>query len=210
MAWTEGEDGEVRAGIAAGLATAEIAKRLPGRTLGAVRVRRSALREGACRVMERWTEAENEQVRAGVAASETTAEIAERVPGRTQDAVEHRRATLKLGRRVELWTETEDGLLRADFASGKTWREIAKRRTMQAEAARGINRLGLKRHEEDASGMWTLWCLWPSRVERLKDSWDRCLRCWSEQLPHKRDQARASGRVEVQRGYGHSACSGQT
>jgi hypothetical protein len=87
VAWTEAEDAEIRAGVAAGEATAEIAKRLPGRTLRAVELRRAALREGEPPVAERWTEAEDAALREGFESRKSWKEIAEGVPGRTMNAV---------------------------------------------------------------------------------------------------------------------------
>jgi hypothetical protein len=87
--WTEAEDEEVRAGVAAGLAAAEIAKRLPGRTLMAVQTRKTPLGVGQ-QVKERWTQAEDAALRNGFEPGKSWKEIDEGVPGRTLRAVETR------------------------------------------------------------------------------------------------------------------------
>jgi hypothetical protein len=87
VAWTEAEDGEIRGGVAAGETTAEIAERLPGRTLSAVQARRAALREGDHPVAERWTEAEDAALREGFASGKKWKEVAEGLPGRTMKSV---------------------------------------------------------------------------------------------------------------------------
>jgi hypothetical protein len=90
VAWTEAEDEEIRAGVAAGEMTKAIAKRLPGRTLPAVESRRAALREGERPVVERWTEAEDAALREGFASGKSWREIAEGLPGRTMKAAQTR------------------------------------------------------------------------------------------------------------------------
>jgi hypothetical protein len=94
--WTEAEDEGIRAGVIAGEATTEIAKRLPGRTLAAVERRRTALREGERRVVERWTEAEDAALREAFGARKSWKEIAEGLPGRTEGAAA-RRGVRRLG-----------------------------------------------------------------------------------------------------------------
>jgi hypothetical protein len=80
IAWTEAEDEEIRAGIAAGETTEAIAKRLPGRTLNAVGIRRIRLGEGGHRVVERWTEAEDAALREGFKSGKTWKDIAGGLP----------------------------------------------------------------------------------------------------------------------------------
>jgi hypothetical protein len=152
--WTADEDAMLRAGVEAGESWKSIAGKLPRRTGEMARHRAGQLRieRREKRVVVAWTAAEDEEVRAGVAAGETTAKIAGRLPGRTLVAVEIRRAALKEGERrvLERWTEREDAALREGFASGKSWKEIAKAfpaRTENAVRARGIGGLGLKRRE---------------------------------------------------------------
>jgi uncharacterized protein YabN with tetrapyrrole methylase and pyrophosphatase domain len=154
--WTGAEEDELRAGVAAGETSEEIAKRLPGRTLAAVQYHRRAMREGDRRVVERWTEAEEAELRAGVAAGETSEEIAKRLPERTLAAVQHRRRAMEeFDRRVvERWTEAEDAALREGFAAGKSWKEVAEGlpgRTKDAVRRRGAGEFGLKRHGPDAA-----------------------------------------------------------
>jgi hypothetical protein len=144
--------------VAAGESWKAIAEKLPGRCgdKAMARAKRLGLKRGEQQVEVGWREAEDEIIRAGVAAGEGSAEIAERLPGRTMKAVEHRRTALKIGvgrgepRVCEPWTEAEDAALRESFASGKTWKEIAEDfpgRTQSAVSARGINWLGLKRQD---------------------------------------------------------------
>jgi hypothetical protein len=90
LAWTEAEDGEIRAGVAAGKTTKEIAKKLPGRTPGAVECRRTALLKDERPVVERWTEAEDAALREGFESGKRWKEIAEGVPGRTEKAARSR------------------------------------------------------------------------------------------------------------------------
>jgi hypothetical protein len=96
VAWTEAEDAEVRAGVAAGETTAAIAGRLPGRTVNAVRKRRAALREGERPVVERWTEREDAALREGFESGTKWKEVAEQLQGRTMNAAAAR-ATKRLG-----------------------------------------------------------------------------------------------------------------
>jgi hypothetical protein len=90
VAWTEGEDEEIRAGVAAGQTTKEIATRLPGRTADAVEARRTRLLKSERPVVERWTEGEDAALREGFASGKSWKEIARDFPGRTQRAVETR------------------------------------------------------------------------------------------------------------------------
>jgi hypothetical protein len=90
VAWTEAEDEEVRAGIAAGETVKEIAGRLPGRTLPAVMDRRLRLLDNQPRVLKRWTEAEVAVLREGIEAGKTWKEIAKDIPGRTEKAAQSR------------------------------------------------------------------------------------------------------------------------
>jgi hypothetical protein len=96
--WTEAEDEEIRGGAAAGESCVEIAARLPGRTLAAVKKRRSELgpKEGEGRVTERWTEAEDAALREGFASGKQWKEIAKALPTRTESAV-RTRGTVTLG-----------------------------------------------------------------------------------------------------------------
>jgi hypothetical protein len=88
--WTADEDATIRAGVAAGETTAEIAKKLLGRTLDAVGHRRTGLLKGAGRAAERWTEAEDAALREGFGSGKSWKEIAKVLAGRTQKAVETR------------------------------------------------------------------------------------------------------------------------
>jgi hypothetical protein len=100
VAWTEAESAGTRAGVAVGETSGKIAERLPGRTVAAVRLRRAALKEGERRVFghfERWTEVEDEKIRAAITAGESNAQCAERLPGRSLDAVQRRREALREG-----------------------------------------------------------------------------------------------------------------
>jgi hypothetical protein len=120
------------------------------------RARTLGIERSEKRVHVAWTEAEEEEIRAGVAAGETIEEIAKRLPGRTLRAVEDRRAALREGERpvVERWTGAEDAALREGFESGKTWKEIADGlpgRTRNAAQIRGNQALGLKRGGAGAS-----------------------------------------------------------
>jgi hypothetical protein len=87
VAWTEAEDEEIRAGVAAGETIQELAKRLPSRTPDAVA--RQRLRLVGCKlpVTERWTEAEDAALREGFASGKKWKEVAEGLPGRTMKAV---------------------------------------------------------------------------------------------------------------------------
>jgi hypothetical protein len=122
-----------------------IVEKLPGRTAGGsgFHARQLGLKtgKGDRRVVVAWTEAEDEEIRAGIAAGETSKAIAKKLPGRTVEAVVGRRKRLgKSGR----WTAAEDAALREGFASGKGWKEIAEDypgRTDKAVAARGGDRL---------------------------------------------------------------------
>jgi hypothetical protein len=156
--WRADEDATLRAGVEAGESWETIAGKLPGRTADASenRAQRLKLERREKKVFVSWTEAEDEEIRAGVAAGERNAQIAERLPGRTLDAVESRRTKLLKGQRsvAERWTEAEDAALREGFESGKTWREIAEglpNRTMLAAQSRGLRYLGLKREAADGS-----------------------------------------------------------
>jgi hypothetical protein len=132
--WTAEEDAMLRAGVEAGESWKSIAERLPGRNgdMAKERAKRLGIERSEKKVLVAWTEAEDEEIRAGVAAGETTEEIAKRLPGRTLDAVRHRRKALRdsLGEQGESvrepWTEAENAALREGFASGKSWKEIAK------------------------------------------------------------------------------------
>jgi hypothetical protein len=157
IAWTADEDATLRAGVEAGEGWKTIAEKLPGRNEATTRLRANLLgiERSEGRVHIAWREAEDEEIRAGVAAGETTAEIAKRLPGRTLKAVETRRAVLGEGGYVkERWTEAEDAALREGFESGKTWKEIAAglpSRTGNAVRVRGSQALGLKRRGAGAS-----------------------------------------------------------
>jgi hypothetical protein len=150
--WTADEDATLRAGVEAGEGWETIAETLPGRTAAASRTRAAQLgiERSEKQVHVAWTEAEDEELRAGAAAGETVQELAKRLPGRTPNAVAIRRFLLG-GNKLpvaERWTETEDTALREGFASGKKWKEIAEGlpgRTRKAVAARGSKQLGLKR-----------------------------------------------------------------
>jgi hypothetical protein len=156
--WTADEDATLRAGVEVGESWEAIAEKLPGRNGDMVmeRARRLKIARSEKQLRVAWTEAEDEEVRTGVAAGETTEEIAKRLPRRTLDAVEHRRTRLLKGRRpvAERWTEGEDAALREGFASGKCWKEIAKdfpSRTQWAVKTRGLTRLKLKRRDSDSA-----------------------------------------------------------
>jgi transposase len=117
------------------------------------RARQLGLERGQKQVQVAWTEAEEEVIRKGVAAGETCAQIAERLPGRTLLAVKARRVALREGARVkERWTEAEDAALREGLASGKSWKEIAKAFPGRTETAATIRRFRLTRGDGDASG----------------------------------------------------------
>jgi hypothetical protein len=131
--WTAEEDAMLRAGLEAGGSWKSIAEKLPGRNgdMARHRARQLKIERSEGKVLVAWTEAEDEEIRAGVAAGETNEEIAKRLPGRTLEAVKHRRIALRdslreQGESVRLWTEAEDAALREGFASGKSWKEIAK------------------------------------------------------------------------------------
>jgi hypothetical protein len=155
--WTADEDAAIRAGIEAGESWKTIADRLPGRNGDVVRhrARRLGLERTEKQVYIAWTEAEDAEIRAGVAAGETNAQIAERLPGRTVDAVTHRRVRMEDPPRVqERWTEAEDAALREGFGSGKSWKEIAEGlpgRTKSAVAARGRRTLKPKNDDSDSA-----------------------------------------------------------
>jgi sugar phosphate isomerase/epimerase len=170
--WTAEEDATLRAGVEAGAPWETIAEKLPNRTVQAsrYRARQLGIERSEKKVFVAWTEAEDEEIRAGVAAGERNAEIAERLPGRTMGAVEGRRTRLLKGERTldalrdslreqgesvrEFWTEAEDAALREGFASGKSWKEVAKdfpRRTQPAVETRARKRLLLKRDDSDSA-----------------------------------------------------------
>jgi hypothetical protein len=99
-------------------------------------------------------EAEDEEIRAGVASGATMAEITERLPSRALDAVRVRRASLRVREGPRAWAEAEDASLREGFESGKSWKEMAKAvpgRTEKAMASRATKRLRLKRRDGAAS-----------------------------------------------------------
>jgi hypothetical protein len=118
------EEAALRAGVEAGERWKTIAEKLPGRSGEAAQfhARWLGIERSEKQVHVAWTEAEDEEIRAGVAVGENTAESAKRLPGRTLVAVQARRVGLREGeRRVrEHWTEAEDAALREGFASGKT------------------------------------------------------------------------------------------
>jgi hypothetical protein len=157
LAWTTDEDTALRAGVEAGQTWKAIAESLPGRTAYAAEFHaiRLGLKRGNAKVIVVWTEAEDEEIRAGVAAGEATAEIAKRLPGRTLGAVKQRRTALRAGEPCsERWTEAEDAALRESLASGKRWKEIAEglpARTWRAVQVRGNKSLRLKRREAEAA-----------------------------------------------------------
>jgi hypothetical protein len=98
-----GEQSSCGQGPAGGIKSRVGARPIDG-TRGAATGREDSLQQrstwpkkGARRVRECATEAEDEEVGAGVAVSETTAEIAEGVPGRSPKAVQSRRVTLMKG-----------------------------------------------------------------------------------------------------------------
>jgi hypothetical protein len=144
--WTADEDATLWAGVESGELWETIAATLPGRTTYASkdRARVLGIERSEKRVFVAWTEAEDGEIRAGVAAGETTEEITKKLPGRTLRAVQARRAALKEGEHVrQFWTAAEDAALRAALASGKTWKEIAEGfpgRTKGAVEQRGSGR----------------------------------------------------------------------
>jgi hypothetical protein len=162
--WTADEEMRLRVGLEGGESWQAIAAGLPGRTAygSEHRARQLGLeRETPPMVVEAWTEAEDEVIRAGVAAGEATNEIAKRLPGRTPSALASRRVVL--GERpvtegelrvLQRWTDAEDAALRECFESGRSWREIAEKlpgRTMFAVKTRGIKQLGLKHGDSAGS-----------------------------------------------------------
>jgi hypothetical protein len=160
--WTAEEDATLRAGVEAGEPWKTLAERLPSRTVQASRYRASqiGIERSEKQVHVAWTEAEDEEIRAGVAAGETNEEIAKRLPGRTLDAVKHRRTALRDSLRgegesvTEPWTEAENAALRKGFASGKSWKELAKDfpgRTKNAVKVRGRQRFMLRRDSDAAA-----------------------------------------------------------
>jgi hypothetical protein len=159
--WTAEEDAMLRAGVEAGESWKSIAEKLPGRNgeMARHRARQLEIERSEKRVFVAWTEAEDGEIRAGVAAGERSAQIAKRLPGRTLEAVKHRRRVLRdsLGEQGEsvrqLWTEAEDAALREGFASRKSWKEIAKDfpgRTQKALERRAQKELKLKRDDSDS------------------------------------------------------------
>jgi hypothetical protein len=155
--WTADEDARLRAGVEAGESWNTIAGELPGRNgvMAKERARRLKIERGEKQVQVAWTEAEDAEIRAGVAAGETTKEIATKLPGRTLSAVEARTSRLREDGGVrERWTEAEDAALREGFASGKSWKEIAKDfpgRTQEAVKKRGQKQLKLRREDSDSA-----------------------------------------------------------
>jgi hypothetical protein len=90
VAWTEAEDEEVRAGMAAGETVKKIAERLPGRTLAAVKHRRTQLGNDQLGVSERWTEEEDGALREGFKLGKTWKEISKAFPGTRESSAEAR------------------------------------------------------------------------------------------------------------------------
>jgi hypothetical protein len=94
----------------------------------------------------RWTAAEDEALRAGVAAGESEAEMAVRLPGRSLRAIACRKQQLEPA--YTCWTKEEDAVLRQSLESGKSWGEIAEQlpgRTKNAVKDRGG---GMRRTEQ--------------------------------------------------------------
>lgn len=114
--WTPSEDAAIRDGYDTGLSCREIARQLPGRTLGAVAARASKL--GLATHARRWTAADDERLRA-LAERHRIDELA-RLLGRTPDGLRQRARKLGLvllehrasGRGGARWTAPEDDLLR--------------------------------------------------------------------------------------------------
>jgi hypothetical protein len=143
----------IRAGLEAKESWQTTADELPGRSIQAAKQRADRNRRRGKRVHVRWMAADDEVVRAGVAAGETSEKITERLPGRTLCAVQTRRVVLREGERraVERWTEAEDAALRASFRSGKSWKEVAEglpARTTMAIKKRAPTVLRLRREGE--------------------------------------------------------------
>jgi hypothetical protein len=159
--WTADEDARLRAGVEAGESWSRIVEELPGRGARAAELRAMRLKIERSEILViPWTEAEDGELRAGVAGGKTNEEIAARLPDRTPLAVKARRFALRgslkeQGESVRrLWTKAEDAALRESFASGKRWKEIAKAfpgRTQNAVERRGRRQLKLKRGDSGSA-----------------------------------------------------------
>jgi hypothetical protein len=162
--WRPDEEATLRRSVEAGDSWASVSALLPGRTAIACKTRAQVLgisrgqRRKSDRRANAWTPAEDEVIRAGIAAGETSSEIAERLPDRTLKAVEGRRFLVKgkaEPRVTNQWTQAEDSALREGFALGRRWKEIAEElpgRTAEAAATRARKELGLKRGVQETSG----------------------------------------------------------
>jgi hypothetical protein len=112
--WTEEEDAALRASLEAEEPWKTVAEKLPGRTSERTRARarRLQVERSEKRVCLAWTEAEDEELRAGFEAGESWKTIAEeRLVGRSEDTTGWRGRTLGLrrasekGRFVVAWTD---------------------------------------------------------------------------------------------------------
>jgi hypothetical protein len=135
--WTTEEEALIRAGVEARERWRRIAEGLPGRTVGAVRLRGRGLglrlretKKVAEAVFTPWTAAEDDAIRAGVAAGEDPAEIAGRLPGRHGRMTRTRalQLGLKCGALVSpRWKAAEDEAVRSGVAAGESDVQMAVR-----------------------------------------------------------------------------------
>jgi hypothetical protein len=145
--WSARQDALLLASRRAGVPARVVAERL-GLPLEAVRRRRRALAPTRA-ASRRWTRAEDERLRAWLAAGSSLGELARQL-GRSEGALRTRareRGLLPHAERRRRWTPFEDDLLRSGYESGLTCQAIASellagKRTPESVSTRA-RKLGL-------------------------------------------------------------------